>query len=142
MDILYNKKEPIVPDKYRSPYPVRTSDPPFSLVDQAREIENAESSLQNTVNAKLDVILKQIRHLQDEARSILEKAGQDMELHKIKCNFVKIPGQTVYLYEKKSSLKYFSIVSPQEWSNMNRDEFLGAYMLMPDRSFKNINLHG
>lgn len=69
----HNKKEPIVEDKYLLPYPTRTLDPPIRLVDRAREIELADESIKTNVGGKLELILKQIRGLQDEAKRIMEE---------------------------------------------------------------------
>ena len=133
----HNKSEPIVPDRNFLPYPTRTLDPPFSIVDRAKEIEKAEEHIKIHVNGKLNVIVEQIRHLQEEARRIIEAAEQDMELHKIKCNFEKKAGLKIHLYQKETG-RYFSLLSPEEWGTPPHT-FLGTYTILADQSFEKIN---
>jgi hypothetical protein len=60
--------DPIVENKAFLEYPIRTLDPPISIVDRAKEIEKADQWIQAGVNQKLDVILKQIRSLQKSCK--------------------------------------------------------------------------
>lgn len=130
----HNKSEPVVENKSSMPYPTRTLDPKITLVDRALEIQNADKSIGSHTDGKLQIILKQIQNLQNEAREILENSKRDMELHRISCNFEKRPGLSLHLYERSSSEKYFSILSPEEWGNPPHP-FLGTYTLNLDGSF-------
>ena len=121
-------------------YPTRTMDPPFSLVERAREIELAEESIQSHVHGKLDVIVNQIRALKEQARDLMQQAQRDMELHQIKCNFEKIVGQTIYLYRREGGAPYFSLLSPADWRGQPPHAFEGAYRLRGDRSFEEVEL--
>lgn len=134
----HNKKEPILENRRSMAHPARTSDPPFSLVERAQEIEKADEVVQSHVHGKLDVIARQIRSLQAEAREIIGRAERDMELHRVKCNFEKKPGMQLYLYEKQTGEKHFSILSPREWGASLPYEFLGAYRLAADGSFEDL----
>lgn len=134
----HNKKEPILDDRRSMTHPARTSDPPFSLVQRAQEIEKADEIVQSHVHGKLDVIARQIRTLQEEAKDIIGRAERDMELHRIKCNFEKKPGMALYLYKKKNGDKHFSILSPQEWGASLPHEFLGGFRLAADGSFEDL----
>jgi len=136
---LHNKNEPVVPDKHSLPYPVRSLDPPISLVDRAREIETAQTSIQSHVSGKLDLIAGQIKALQEEARKILEQAEVDVELHRVKCNFEKRPGQEMHLYEKNGRETYFSLLSPREWGGKPPHRHLGSYRLRADQSFERLD---
>lgn len=120
-------------------YPSRTMDPPFSLVERAQEIELAEESIQSHVSGKLDLIVKQIRALKDEARSIMEAAQRDLELHQVKCNFEKIVGQAIHLYRRPNATLYFSLLSPADWKGAPPNEFKGSYRLRVDRSFEQLH---
>ena len=130
----HNKREPVVENKRSLAYPTRTLDPPITLVDRAKEIETAHESIRSHVDSKLELILKQIQALQAEAKEIVAAASRDVELHKVKCNFEKQVGQSIYLYEKESGEKYFSLISPQEW-NPPPHTFLATYTMRGDRSF-------
>lgn len=136
---MHNKNEPVVENKNSLAYPTRTLDPPITIVEQAREIEKAQEAIKNTVNTKLDVIVKQIRSLQEEAQRIVDEAKENIELHKVSCNFEKRPGETIYLYEKESNnTLYFSRLSPEDWGERPPNRYLGSYKMDYDRSFKRI----
>lgn len=135
---IHNKKEPVIVNKNISSIPTRTSDPKISIVDQAKEIEKASEILNLKVNSKLEVILKQIRFLQEEAKKIINEAYNDIELHKVKCSFEKRPDETIYLYKDHNRELFFSRISPQEWGEIIDYEYLGAYKMRIDRSFEKI----
>lgn len=135
---MHNKNEPVIENRRNLSVPSRTLDPPIRLVDRAREIELADSSLRSHTEGKLDLILKQIRSLQEEARSILEKAERDAALHRVKCAFEKRIGQTIYLYEKEEG-RYFSLLSPDDWNGSPPHTFIGAYSLNGDQSFTEVS---
>lgn len=120
------------------PYGTQLGDAPIRLVDRAREIEKAHISIQNFANSKLELILKQIQYLQNEARQILEEAQISAELHKVQCNFEKKVGMTLHLYEKPNLEKYFSLLSPEEWGNPPH-KFLGTFKLKADYTFEKVN---
>ena len=130
--------DPVVENKAFLEYPIRTLDPPISIVDRAKEIEKADQWIQAGVNQKLDVILKQIRSLQNLAKEIIEKAEEDAKLHRTSCNFEKKPGMILHLYERPTGEKYFSLLSPEEWGTPPH-KFLGSYKLNVDMSFERID---
>lgn len=134
----HNKHEPIVPNRQSLSYPSRTLDPPFDLVDRAKEIEVAEDSLKSHVSAKMEVIVQQIRSLQQQAQLILDQAKEDLSLHLVKCNFEKKIGQSFYLYQKENQMRYFSLLSPQDWKGSPPHQFLGKYRLRQDNSFESL----
>ncbi len=135
MEGVHNKKEAVVEDKHSLPYPVRTLDPPIRLVDRAREIEQAHLSLKTHAAGKLDVIARQIRGLQEEARRILEQAERDAALHRVQCAFEKRPGMDLHLYEKADGERYFSMLSPEEWGTPPH-AFRGTFRLQTDAGFE------
>jgi hypothetical protein len=130
-------KEPVVENKAFLEYPIRTLDPPISIVDRAKEIEKADQWLKAGVSQKLDIILKQIKSLQEQAKEILQKAEEDARLHRILCNFEKKPGMILHLYRKQNGEEYFSLLSPEEWGNPPH-QFLGSFKLNIDMSFEKI----
>jgi len=120
-------------------YGTSTLDPAIRLVDRAREIECAHESIRTHTNAKLELIVKQIRHLQEEAREIIEKAAVDADLHRIPCNFEKNILQPYHLYRKQDGSKYFSFLSPDDWNGSPPHEYLGTYQMKSDRSFERLD---
>ena len=75
MEPKHNKPEPVVEDRRSRAYPVRTSDPPISLVDRAREIEQADQLLETHAHGKLEVIARQMRALKAQAEEIIDPTG-------------------------------------------------------------------
>ncbi|MBN2544918.1 MAG: DUF2452 domain-containing protein [Spirochaetes bacterium] len=137
---MHNKKEPVIKNKNIINYPSRTLDPPISLIDLAKEIERSEEIIKININGKLDLILKEINRLKEEAKKIIEQTYKDLELHKVKCNFQKIPGEIIYLYKKTNEEFYFSRLSFSDWKNNPPDEFIDAYIYKSDRTFEKIKI--
>ena len=116
-----------------SPYPVSRLAPTFGLVDLAAELERADQAIAGQTNAQLELIAEQIRHLQAQARQILEKAHQDLEPHKARCTFAKRPGQIYHLYRTASGELQFSLLSPADWGGRPPHDYQGAWRLEPDQ---------
>lgn len=55
----------------------------------------------------------QVQYLKQQAHQILQEAEKDAELHRVACNFTKVPGNVYHLYERQSGQKYFSMLSPE-----------------------------
>lgn len=106
----------------------------IELVQMAQEIERADETLGIVVSGKLDVIRAQMRALQEEARRLLEEATMAARLHRAKCNFRKIPGQTYHLYRRDDGELYFSMLSPDDWNGKPPHSFEGSFRLENDMS--------
>ena len=117
-----------------SPYGISRLAPAIELVDVAREIETADRLVGSVVGGKLEILAKQIRALQEQAREILDDARRDLDLHRARCNFQRRPGQTYHLYRKANGELYFSMLSPVEWGEPPH-EFVGSYRLEADLSW-------
>ncbi|KAJ8960786.1 hypothetical protein NQ318_020080 [Aromia moschata] len=114
-----------------------------SRVDKKTHVElmELEESLQladtfvhaNAMN-KLDVIGRQMKHLQGLVSDVIQETKLHNELNHAACNFVKKPGHVYHLYERPSGQKYFSMLSPEEWLNAPH-RFLGSYRLEVDQSW-------
>jgi len=118
-----------------SPYPVSRLGAAVDLVDIAREISTADSHINTRVSSKLELIADQIRHLQSEARSVLESAQRDQLLHRAQCNFKRIPGKLYHLYQRSDGATYFSMLGPDEWGGKPPHPFSGSYRLENDMSW-------
>ena len=120
---------------HSAPYPVSRLAPPIALVDLAREIEQADQMVNVRVSAKLRVIADQIKALQEEARTVLEEAQQDQDLHHAQCAFKRLPGHIYHLYQKEDGSRHFSMLSPEDWQSAPPHTFLGSYRLEADMSW-------
>ena len=138
----HNKQEAPVENKHLLPYGSRTLDPAIRLVDRAREIEEAHVQIQAHVGGKLEVIARQIRALQEEARGIVEQAAFDAELHKVPCNFEKRIGMSLHLYRRENGSQYFSLLSLEDWQGRPPHAFEGSFKLREDRSFQRLDAPG
>lgn len=132
------RKQPIEkhegPD-HSSPYPVSRMAPPISLADLARQVEMADQAIASHAGARLQVISDQIKKLQEQARQVLEKARADQDLHRVKCNFKRIPGKIYYLYARPDGSRYFSMLSPDDWQGAPPGSFAGGFRLEADMSW-------
>ena len=120
---------------HSAPYPVSRMAPSIELVDLAREIQTADTLINTKAGAKLQVIVDQIKVLQQQARTVLEHARRDKLLHQAQCNFQRKPGNVYHLYSKAEGISYFSMLSPQEWGAGHPHQHLGSYRLENDYSW-------
>lgn len=118
-----------------SPYPVSRLAPSHDLVDVARQIERADATIGAVVGGKLEMIARQIRALQEEARVLLEDTKRDLDLHRAECAFQKRVGATYHLYERDDGRLYFSMLSPDDWGGAPPHAFRGSYRLEADQSW-------
>lgn len=122
------------------PYPMARGAPPIDLVDVARQIADADQFIDARVGSNLELIARQIKQLQEEARTLLAAAERDQALHRVSCNVVKHPGRSYHLYRKSNGERYFSLLSPREWGNSTPHQHLGSYRLEADRSWSEIDI--
>ena len=124
-----------------APYALSRLSPSFSLIDVAAEIEKADGMLATVASGKLGVIADQIRHLQDEARALLERARRDAELHRARCRFEKKAGGIYHLYRAhEDDALWFSLMAPDEWLKPQPQTFEGSYRLEADMSFTRLDV--
>lgn len=118
------------------PYGASRLAPSFDLVDTAREIALADERLATAAQGKLEILARQIRALQDEARTILARTRRDAELHRVPCRFEKVPGGVYHLYRQHADgALAFSLLGPDEWLRPRPQDFVGSFRLEADRSF-------
>ena len=65
------------------------------------------------LGAYIDGFSFQVRFLQQQAKSILEEASLNNQLHHIACNFKKVPGKIYYVYKRDNGKNYMSMISPE-----------------------------
>lgn len=124
-----------------APYGLSRLAPSFSLVDVAGEIEKADAMLATTTGGKLGLIANQIRHLQEQARALLERAQRDAELHRARCAFEKKAGGVYHLYRKDDDgQRWFSLLAPEEWLRPQPQTYEGTYRLEGDMGFTRLDV--
>ena len=109
------RQTPYAGPDHAAPYPLSRLAPSFGIHDLAREIERADRFIATRVNARLGVIVEQIKVLQEQARQVLAEAGQDQQLHRARCAFAKKAGGIYHLYRDQCGQLYFSMLSPDDW---------------------------
>src|SRR5687768_1976778 len=123
---------------HSSPYPVSRLGAPVSLVDTAKIIESASATVAMRTNAQLEVIVEQIRALQERAREIVEQAGRDIDLIHAECRFRRVPGRIYHLYEKAGGHRYFSMVAPNEYGYA-QPGFVASFRYEHDESWTRVD---
>jgi Protein of unknown function (DUF2452) len=118
-----------------APYALSRLSGPVSLVEVAKEIEQADQWIASTANAKLNVIAAQMRALREAAEHVLAKAEQDAVLHRAEAHFKRYPGRVYHLYERPDGKRYWSLLSPQDWQDKMPHPFVGSFRLEADQSF-------
>lgn len=119
---------------HSSPYGLSRLAPAIRLVDVAQEIADADQMIGAVASSKLEVIAKQIRMLQEEAKRVLERTKRDLDLHRAECRFTRRPGHVYHLYRRGEGLRW-SMIGPSEWRGEPPHEFLGSYRLQADSSW-------
>ena len=122
---------------HASPYPVSRLGAPVSLVDAAKLIESASATVAMRTNAQLEVIVEQIRALQEQAKEIVERAGRDIDLIHAECRFRRVPGRIYHLYEKAGH-RYFSMVAPDEFG-YTQPGFVASFRYEHDESWTRVD---
>jgi hypothetical protein len=124
-----------------APYGLSRLAPSFSLVNVAVEIEKADAMLATMTGGKLGLIADQIRHLQEQARTLLERAQRDAELHRARCSFEKKPGGVYHLYRMNADgQRWFSLLAPEEWLRPQPQTYEGTYRLEADMGFTRLDV--
>ncbi|MEZ4302000.1 MAG: DUF2452 domain-containing protein [Polyangiaceae bacterium] len=118
-----------------SPYPISRLAPVHDLVDMAREIQEADRMLGTVAGNKLQLLAKQMRALQEEARAVLEAAHRDAELHRATCRFQRRAGHVYHFYRRPEGGLYLSMLSPDDWRGAPPHAFVGSYRLEADMSW-------
>lgn len=122
-----------------APYALSRLSGPVSLVDVAREIEQADQWIASTASAKLSVIAEQMQALRQSAQAVLEKAERDAALHRAEARFKRYPGRIYHLYERAPGACYWSLLSPEDWAGQPPHAFVGSYRLEADQSFTELS---
>jgi len=124
---------------HSSPYPVSRLGAPVSLVDSAHFIEAASSKVALRTNAQLEVIVEQMRSLQERARAIIEQATRDVDLIHAECRFHRVAGRIYHLYERPDGQRYFSMVGPDEFGGHVPTGFVASYRYEHDESWTRVD---
>ena len=124
---------------HASPYPVSRLGAPISLVDSARIIEAASSKVALRTNAQLEVIVEQMKALQERAREIIEQASRDVDLIHAECRFHRVPGKIYHLFDRADGHRYFSMVGPAEFGGAVPSGFIASYRYEHDESWTRVD---
>lgn len=108
---------------------------PGYLVELAKEVSLANSTIKAGACGKLEIIAQQIRFLQEQARQVLLDSSTDELINKAACNFVKKPGKVYHLYQREDGQPYLGMLSPEEWGGNPPHDFVGSYKLEYDMTF-------
>ena len=125
---------------HAAPYGLSRLAPSYDLVDVAAQIQKADETLATMTGGKLAVIAEQIQKLQEQARTLLERARRDAELHRAVCRFEKKPGGVYHLYRREGGELWFSMLGPDEWFGEQKQAFEGSYRLELDMSFTRVDV--
>jgi len=124
---------------HASPYPVSRLGAPVSLVDMAKAIESASAKVALRTNAQLEVIVEQMKALQERAREIIEQASRDVDLIHAECRFQRVPGRVYHLYERADGHRFFSMLGPDEYGGAGPPGFVASYRYEHDESWTRLD---
>ena len=124
---------------HASPYPVSRLGAPVSLVDMARAIESASAKVALRTNAQLEVIVEQMKTLQERAREIIEQASRDVDLIHAECRFQRVPGRIYHLYERADGHRFFSMLGPDDYGRSGPSGFVASFRYEHDESWTRLD---
>ena len=124
---------------HASPYPVSRLGAPVSLVDQARFIESASSKVALRTNAQLEVIVEQMRALQERARAIIEQASRDVDLIHAECRFHRVPGASTTSTSGRTDGDIFRCWGRTSSAATRRPGFVASFRYEADESWTRLD---
>jgi alkylation response protein AidB-like acyl-CoA dehydrogenase len=105
----------------------------------AKTIESASSNVAMRANAQLEVIVEQMKALQERAREIIEQASRDVDLIHVDCRFHRVPGRIYHLFERADGHRYFSMVGPDEYGRGGPSGFVASFRYEHDESWTRLD---
>jgi len=132
-------KAGLVPISRSSPYPLSRLSARFEPVDQLALVEEANKLLGAVARGKLEIIVDQIRHLQNQAKTIVETAERNSTLHEVNSSFQKRVGMTYHLYSRGEEMLYFSMLSPGDWDDNPPHPYRGSFRLEEDMTWTEVD---
>jgi len=124
---------------HAAPYPVSRLGAPISLVDAARVIEAASATVAMRTNAQLEVIVEQMKALQERAREIVEQASRDVDLIHAECRFRRVAGRVYHLYERPDGHRFFSMLGPADYGRGGPSGFVASFRYEADESWTRVD---
>jgi len=112
---------------------------PVSLVDMAQVIEQASATIALRTNAQLEVIVEQMKALQEQARTIIEQASRDVDLAHAECRFHRVAGRIYHLYERADGHRFFSMLGPDDYGRGGPTGFVASFRYEHDASWTRVD---
>ena len=95
------------------------------------DIEGKVYELENWKPSNANQVKKYFNEKANELKDDYQKLFNEFNINKIifdsKMNFKPVLGKTYHLYEKKTSERFMSLISPLEWKNSKDLNFLGSF---------------
>ncbi|MFM9911807.1 MAG: DUF2452 domain-containing protein [Chitinophagaceae bacterium] len=100
----------------------------------------ALTAMEEQTNMQFEQIRKQIELLALQAQEIQKRKELSMIIYEAKMSFVPVIGQIYYLYEKKDTIHFLSLVSPKEWGGGSGPfkRFIAAVKLLADHTWMEV----
>ena len=86
--------------------------------------------------AKLTLLAKQMKLLQEQAEQVLHESQLNADLKALPTNAGRVPGRVYHLYTQNDT-KVLSIIAPNEWQQY--DQHHGAFLYDFDHTFKSVD---
>jgi len=90
-------------------------------------------------SAQLEVIVEQMKALQERAREIIEQASRDVDLIHAECRFHRVAGRIYHLYERGDGHRYFSMLGPAEFGGAAPSGFVASYRYEHDEAWTRVD---
>jgi hypothetical protein len=99
----------------------------------------AADEVARRTNAQLEVIVEQMKALQERAREIVEQASRDVDLIHAECRFKRVAGRIYHLYERADGHRYFSMLGPDDYGRGGPAGFVDSFRYEHDESWTRLD---
>ena len=90
----------------------------FKMIHNNDDMQQIVHSVKNNYAsyARLELIAKQMKMLQNEAEHILLHHQYNLDFQKMECRFKKVPGTMYYVFENGNKDRFLSMIPPEKWN--------------------------
>ena len=90
----------------------------FKMIHNNDDMQQMVHSVKNNYAsyARLELIAKQMKMLQNEAEHILLHHQYNLDFQKMECRFKKVPGTMYYVFENENKDRFLSLIPPKKWN--------------------------
>ncbi|GIV33811.1 MAG: hypothetical protein KatS3mg031_1346 [Chitinophagales bacterium] len=129
-------KDKVAVNPHTLPYPHTIGSSVIAPIDKKGLKGSSLATVEEQAEMQLNQIRQQVELLIRQANHIKEKVAFAQRVYEADINFIPVPGEIYYMYERNEGGYVISMVAPWEWKKkIPFKAFVGAVKLMADRTW-------